>query len=83
MPVYNLYSIDLLAKTEKCQIFLHIFLQLFELIIDLCPIESSKRKKKNREHKRMHLMFNQNTKLNRVRTKREVTLTFKTLLENR
>jgi len=46
MPVYNLYYIDLPAKTEKCQIFLHIFLQLFELIIDLCPIESSKRKKK-------------------------------------
>jgi len=46
MLVYNLYSIDLPAKTEKCQIFLHIFLQLFELILDLCPIESSKRKKK-------------------------------------
>ena len=76
MLIYNLYFINLPTKTEEYQIFIHICLQVFDLIIDLFPIETSKRKK-NREHKRIHLMFNQNTKLNIARTKREVTLTFK------
>jgi hypothetical protein len=62
MSIYNLYFLDLLAKTEKYQIFIDISLHVFDLIIDLFPIKTSNEKKK--EHKIIHLMFNQNTKLN-------------------
>jgi hypothetical protein len=47
MSIYNLYFIDLLAKTEKYQIFIDISLHVFDLIIDLFPIKTSNEKKKN------------------------------------
>jgi hypothetical protein len=50
MSIYNLYFIDLLAKTEKYQIFIDISLHVFDLIIDLFPIKTSNEKKKRTQN---------------------------------